>query len=189
MAIPADTATSKRNYRDIPPVPETVWQNPWQFIAFGFGAGAMPIAPGTFGTLITIPFYLALRPLSDVNYLIVTVCVVIGSMWICEKVSRDIGIHDHQGMCLDEVAGFLVTMFAAPHHWLWIVVGFLLFRWFDIWKPWPIAFIDRRVGGGFGMVLDDVLAGVYACLVLQAMVWLFLRYFHDVANLCIFRAL
>jgi phosphatidylglycerophosphatase A len=176
MVTPTATDTSKRNYRVIPPVPDTVWQNPWHFIAFGFGAGAMPFAPGTFGTLITIPFYLALRSLSDVNYLMVTLLVTIASMLICEKVSRDVGIHDHQGMCLDEVAGFLVTMYAAPHHWMWIVLGFLLFRVFDIWKPWPIGFIDRRVGGGFGMVLDDVLAGVYACAVLQSIAWVWLRY-------------
>jgi phosphatidylglycerophosphatase A len=176
MATSQDIGTSKRNYRIIPPVPDSVWQNPWQFIAFGFGSGTIPFAPGTFGTLITIPFYLALRPLNDVHYFIVTTVIVIACMLVCEKVSRDVGIHDHQGMCLDEVAGFLVTMYAAPHHWLWIIVGFVLFRLFDIWKPWPIAFIDRRVGGGFGMVLDDVLAGIYACAVLQGLVWMVTRF-------------
>jgi phosphatidylglycerophosphatase A len=189
MANPLDSNTSKRNYMDIPPVPASIWQNPWHFVAFGFGAGAMPFAPGTFGTLITIPFYLMLRPLNDLNYFITTLFIVIASMRICDKVTRDVGVHDHQGMCLDEVAGFLVTMFAAPHHWLWILLGFILFRLFDIWKPWPIGFIDRKVGGGFGMVLDDVLAGVYACVVLQAVVYMFMRYHHELVNSCLFRGL
>ena len=135
------------------------------------GAGAMPFAPGTFGTLITIPFYLMLRTLSDVTYFWVTTVIVLACMWLCDKTSRAVGIHDHQGMCLDEVAGFLVAMYAAPLHWGWVVLGFVLFRLFDIWKPWPIKFVDQRVHGGIGMVLDDVLAGVYTAVIIRGLVW------------------
>lgn len=173
MAIPQVTNTSKRNYLLIPPTPDSVWRSPLHFIAFGFGVGTIPFAPGTFGTLIAIPFYLAMRPLSNLSYLVITLLVVVASMWICDKASQDVGVQDHQGMCLDEIVGFLVTMFNAPHSWPWILCGFLLFRLFDIWKPWPINYVDANVHGGIGMILDDVLAGVYSCLILQVLAWIF----------------
>lgn len=156
-----------RNYTNPPPVPVSVWRNPLHFIAFGFGAGAIPFAPGTFGTLVAIPFYLlfSLLPLSA--YIVLVVLIMFASMWLCDRVSREINIHDHQGMCLDEIVGYLVTMIAAPHGWIWIMLGFALFRLFDIWKPWPIAYIDEHVDGGVGMILDDVLAGIYSLIILQ----------------------
>lgn len=155
-----------RHYR-VPPIPSSIWQNPWHFIAFGFGSGAIPVAPGTFGTLIAVPFYLVLQHLSFLLYFIIVMIIMIGSMWLCDRVSREIDLHDHQGMCLDEIVGYLVTMIGAPHGLPWILIGFGLFRLFDIWKPWPIAYLDEHVHGGIGMILDDVLAGVYSLLILQ----------------------
>ena len=149
------------------PTPSKVWQDPLYFIAFGFGSGAMPFAPGTFGTLMAIPFYLLLRPLPLVAYLIVVAILFAGSAWACDRISREIKTHDHPGMCIDEFIGFFVTMISAPHGFYWIVLGFLLFRLFDIWKPWPIYILDEKVHGGFGMVLDDVVAGIYAMIVIQ----------------------
>jgi phosphatidylglycerophosphatase A len=149
------------------PIPKTIWQNPLHFIAFGFGAGALPYAPGTWGTLITIPIYLALSTLPFTCYLGITFFIMLSSMWICDKVSREINIHDHPGMCLDEVVGFLITMIGVPHGIGWVIAGFLLFRLFDIWKPAPIGYIDKQVGGGFGMILDDVVAGIFACGILH----------------------
>src|SRR5690349_14513668 len=99
----------------VPEIPDSVWRNPLHFIAFGFGTGALPYAPGTFGTLIAIPFYLVLRQLNWIAYFIVLCILIVASIWICEKVSKEIKVHDHQGMCLDEIIGYLVTMFAAPH--------------------------------------------------------------------------
>ncbi len=160
-----------RKYK-VPPIPSSVWQNPWHFIAFGFGSGAMPIAPGTFGTLIAIPFYLALQPLSNGLYITLVILITIGSIWLCNKVEHEIHVHDHQGMCLDEIVGFLVTMYAAPHGLKWIVIGFLLFRLFDIWKPEPIRYIDENVKGGAGAILDDVAAGIYSCIVLHIASWI-----------------
>lgn len=160
-----------RNYT-VPPIPDSVWKNPWHFIAFGFGSGAIPIAPGTFGTLMGIPFYLLMQPLSPLIYFIVLLIFIFASILICNKVSKDIGIHDHQGMCLDEIVGFLVTMFAAPHGLKWIIIGFLLFRLFDIWKPQPIRYLDEKVSGGFGMILDDVVAGIFAALLLHLLTWI-----------------
>lgn len=169
MATSKDTSTSKwqRDYSKIPPIPSTVWTNPLHFIAFGFGAGCFPMAPGTFGTLMAIPFYLVMRPLSLTSYFALLILIIVGSMWVCQKVSHDVGVEDHQAMCLDEIVGFLVTMFAAPHHWVWIVLGFVLFRLFDILKPWPIRLIDNQLKGGVGMIMDDVMAGIFSCVLIQ----------------------
>lgn len=160
-----------RSYKQLP-IPDTVWEKPTHFIAFGFGSGTFPFAPGTFGTLMAIPFYLAMQPLSSINYLILLIIITIGSMWLCDKVSKEIHIHDHPGMCLDEIVGYLVTMFTAPHGLMWIILGFILFRIFDIFKPWPIRFIDEKVKGGFGVILDDVMAGIYSLIVLRILSWI-----------------
>ncbi len=156
----------------VPPIPASVWQKPSHFIAFGFGSGALPFAPGTFGTLVAIPFYLAIRSLPLALYIGLVILIMIGSMWLCEKVSREINVDDHQGMCLDEIVGYLVTMTAAPHGLIWIVMGFIFFRIFDIWKPWPVNYIDQHIHGGFGMILDDVMAGIYSILILKLLSWI-----------------
>jgi phosphatidylglycerophosphatase A len=155
------------------PVPDSVWKNPYHFVAFGFGSGAIPFAPGTFGTLMAIPFYLAMQSLSHTMYFFLLIVITLGSMWLCDKVSKETSTHDHSGMCLDEIVGYLVTMFAAPKGFLWILVGFGLFRFFDILKPWPIGYVDIHVKGGVGMILDDVLAGVYSMAILYLLSWLF----------------
>lgn len=135
-------------------------------LAFGFGAGTLPFAPGSFGTLVAIPIYLLLAPLPLISYLSTLLVVFIAGVWLCERTSRDLGVHDHGGIVWDEIVGYLVTMTFAPAGWLWILIGFLLFRLFDILKPWPISTIDRQVKGGFGIMLDDLLAGIYALLVI-----------------------
>jgi phosphatidylglycerophosphatase A len=160
-------ARTTRDYTNIDPIPASVWRNPLHFVAFGFGVGTIPFAPGTFGTLLAIPFYLLMRPLSPVHYLILTLVIICASIWICSVATRDIGVQDHQGMCLDEVVGFLVTMFYAPIGWQWILLGFVLFRIFDIWKPWPIRLADNKIHGGFGIIFDDVLAGIFSCACIQ----------------------
>lgn len=162
----------QRDYT-VPPIPESIWKNPWHFIAFGFGTGALPIAPGTFGTLIAIPFYLFLATFSHTTYIILTIAITIFSIWLCNKVSEEIKVEDHQGMCLDEIVGYLVTMIAAPYGWGWMLTGFLLFRFFDIVKPWPIRQIDNGVKGGLGVILDDVLAGIYSLLIIQILARIF----------------
>lgn len=153
----------KRNH-----VPPSVWRNPVHFLACGFGSGAAPLAPGTFGTLVAIPVYLLMQPLALWTYLAVTALLFLIGIGLCETTARDFGVHDHGGIVWDEVVGYLVTMIAAPSGWVWIVAGFLLFRLFDILKPWPIRSLDRGVGGGLGIMVDDVLAGVYAAIVLKA---------------------
>jgi phosphatidylglycerophosphatase A len=155
--------------KDVPPVPEAVWKDPVYFAAFGLGSGAMPFAPGTFGTLMAIPFYLLLQSLPLTAYLVFVALFIGFSSWVSERCSREMQYHDHPGMCIDEFAGFFVTMINAPAGCGWVVTGFLLFRLFDIWKPWPIHLLDEKIHGGFGMILDDVVAGVFACLIIQCL--------------------
>ncbi|MCU7904489.1 MAG: phosphatidylglycerophosphatase A [Candidatus Thiodiazotropha sp. (ex Epidulcina cf. delphinae)] len=139
-------------------------RNPVHLVAFGFGSGLLPKAPGTYGSLVGVPVYLLIRSLSTGYYLITVLAAFVLGVWICERTSRDLGVHDHQGIVWDEIVGYLVAMAAAPTGWGWVVVGFLLFRWFDIVKPWPIRWIDNKVGGGLGIMLDDLLAGIFAAV-------------------------
>ena len=146
---------------------DTCWKNPIHFLAFGLGSGLAPKAPGTFGTLAAIPLYLLLMTLSPWLYFVVVVIASVAGVWICDKTADDLGVHDHPAIVWDEFCGFWVTMLLAPAGWLWIVLGFLLFRLFDIWKPWPIGWLDKRVSGGFGIMVDDLIAGVFAMVILQ----------------------
>lgn len=142
--------------------------NPRHLLAFGFGAGCAPRAPGTFGTLVGIAVYLPLARLELPGYLLATGLVFIVGIWICGRTAKELRVHDHPGIVWDEIAGYLVTMTALPLHWGWMLAGFALFRLFDIWKPWPIGWLDRRVGGGLGIMLDDAIAGLFALAVLHA---------------------
>jgi len=147
-------------------------KDPVNFFALGFGSGLSKYAPGTMGTLVAIPLYLLLQPLSLIYYVAVAIVVTLIGVWICDRSANTLGVHDHPGIVWDEIAGYLITMIAAPTGWQWIVLGFVLFRLFDIWKPWPIKVIDRQVAGGFGIMLDDVVAAVFAWGVLQLIVLL-----------------
>ncbi|MGK0441467.1 MAG: phosphatidylglycerophosphatase A [Pseudohongiellaceae bacterium] len=146
----------------------SILKNPIHCLAFGFGSGLAPKAPGTFGTLMAVPIYLLLLQLPMLAYVLVVLVAFIVGVYLCGKTADDLGVHDHPGIVWDEFVGFWITMLAAPAGWLWIVVGFLLFRLFDIWKPWPIKFLDQKIESGLGIMLDDVLAGVYALILLQA---------------------
>lgn len=150
-----------------------VWQDPWYFIAFGFGSGLMPKAPGTWGTLAAFPLYLLLMNCHSAVYLSFTLIAFILGVWICDKVSQDMGVHDYKGIVWDEVVGYLLTMFMAPQGLSWMLCGFVLFRIFDIWKPQPIGYVDQKVQGGLGIMLDDVLAAAPAWLIMQGLAWSF----------------
>lgn len=150
-----------------------VWQDPVYFIAFGFGSGLMPAAPGTWGTVAAIPVYLLMMHMHWSVYLFITLLFLGLGVWVSDKVSQDLGVHDYKGIVWDEVVGYLLTMFLAPQGLLWIVLGFVLFRIFDIWKPQPIRMVDIKVKGGLGIMLDDVAAAVPAWLILQFLAWSF----------------
>lgn len=143
------------------------------FLATGFGAGRLPHAPGTYGTLVAIPFYLVLMGAPPLAYFSIVVLLFVLGVMICSVAETAFAAHDHPAIVWDEIVGFLVTMFLAPPGWSWIVIGFLLFRVFDIWKPFPIGMLDRRVPGGLGSMLDDAAAGVLGFFVLQVLAWLF----------------
>ncbi len=109
------------------------------------------------------------RDLSLPRFLLLTALMFAVGVWLCDRTARDLGVHDHPSIVWDEIVGYFITMIAAPVGWLWVAIGFGLFRVFDILKPWPIRTVDRQVGGGFGIMADDVLAGIYAWLILQSL--------------------
>jgi len=131
-------------------------------LSLGFGSGLAPVAPGTFGTLVAIPFYLLLAQLALPVYLVTLVLGFAAGVYLCQYTSDALGEHDHSGIVWDEFIGFWITMIAVPSTWPWILAGFVLFRFFDIVKPWPVRLADSKMKGGFGIMIDDVLAGLYA---------------------------
>ena len=142
--------------------PKQILSDPVLFLAFGFGSGLAKKAPGTLGTLAAVPVYWLFAQTNIFVYSLLTVAVTITGIWICGIAAEKLGEHDFGGIVWDEIAGYLITMWLVPFTWQAMVIGFLLFRVFDIIKPWPIKWVDQRVGGGFGIMLDDVLAGVFA---------------------------
>ncbi len=155
----------------------TVFSSPIHWLAFGGGAGLAPVAPGTFGTLVGIPFFLLMAGLPLPYYLLLTAVLFAVGVWICDRSATALGVHDHPGIVWDEIVGYLVTMIAAPLQWPWLLAGFVLFRFFDIVKPWPIRWLDRRVGGGFGIMVDDLLAGIFGLAVMQLLLSSYLWFY------------
>ena len=147
--------------------------NPVHLLAFGFGSGLMPKAPGTAGTLAAILPWLWLSQQSLTTYLIVLTVATILGIYLCDKTSRDLGVHDHSGIVWDEFCGLWLTMIAVPATWQWLLLGFVLFRFFDIIKPWPINWLDKKIPGGLGIMVDDLLAGLFAWLILQSLLYFF----------------
>ncbi len=148
-----------------------VWQDPAFFIAFGFGSGLMPKAPGTWGTLAAIPVYLLAASTPWYIYLTATIAAFVLGIFVCNHVSKQLGEHDYPGIVWDEVVGYLLTMFLAPTGLFWMITGFVLFRIFDIWKPQPIGWVDQKVHGGLGIMLDDILAAIPAWIIMQLLIW------------------
>jgi phosphatidylglycerophosphatase A len=131
-------------------------------LAFGFGSGLSPKAPGTVGTIAAIPLWYLLVQLPPQTYVVVVaICVIIG-IFICGSAADKLGVHDHGGIVWDEFVGFWITMAFLPVSYVSVLVGFILFRLFDIFKPWPISWLDKNIGGGLGIMIDDVVAGLAA---------------------------
>ena len=137
------------------------------FLATGFGVGYSPIAPGTAGTLIAIPVYFFLSAIPSPIYEITLIGFFFLSAWISENVEVLFKRKDDGRIVIDEMMGFFITMLWVPKTARFIVIGFFLFRFFDILKPFPIRRLEKKIKGGFGVVLDDVLAGIYANIILQ----------------------
>ncbi len=156
---------------NVKPTWRFILAHPARFLAFGFGSGLSPKAPGTFGTLVAIPLYallIALLPEPMVWGAIVVMCIA--GIWICDVAGKALGVADHGGIVWDEIASFCIVLAVVPKTPLWWAIAFGLFRLFDIWKPFPIRQLDARTHSGLGVMLDDVLAAGYSvvcCLVLM----------------------
>jgi phosphatidylglycerophosphatase A len=144
--------------------------NPIHLLAFGFGAGLSPKAPGTMGTVVAVLIYLVLPSMPPIIYAGLVLLSFVFGIWICAKTAEDLGVHDHGGIVWDEFVGYWITMFMAPSGLFWVLLGFVLFRLLDIVKPWPIKWADKELAGGLGIMLDDVLAGIMGALCIQALV-------------------
>jgi phosphatidylglycerophosphatase A len=145
-------------------------RHPAHFLAFGFGAGLSPKAPGTMGTLVAFPvFFLLLQLPATWMWVVIAGLLLIGP-WICGRAGKALGVHDHGGIVWDEIAAFLLVLPFAPPSLFGYLLAFALFRLFDIWKPFPIGWLDDRIHGGLGVMLDDVVAAVYAIAIVYAYV-------------------
>lgn len=152
------------------PIPaRLILGNPVCWLAFGFGSGLAPKAPGTFGTLAAIPLYLLAAQLPLAAYLALTLTMFLAGIWICQRCEQVIGVEDHSGIVWDEFVGLFIALAGFAPTLPNVLLGFALFRLFDVWKPWPIRHFDRNVHGGFGIMLDDALAGGWAWLVLSVL--------------------
>lgn len=147
-----------------------IMTDPILFLAFGFGSGLAKKAPGTCGTLAAVPLYWLLANTGIAVYSLATLIITLGGIAICGKAAEKLGEHDFGGIVWDEIAGYLVTMWFVPFTWTAAVLGFILFRLFDILKPWPIRWIDKKVQGGLGIMLDDILAGIFAAVILLVLI-------------------
>jgi phosphatidylglycerophosphatase A len=143
--------------------------HPAHLIALGFGSGLAPKAPGTVGTVLGLPLFWAITAIAPdlPNQLILIAAGFLLGIWACARTGRALGVADHGGMVWDEIVAFALVLLFTPAGWMWAGIAFLLFRFFDIIKPWPIRFFDTRLKNGFGVMFDDLLAAGYAIACLQ----------------------
>ena len=148
--------------------------HPAHFIALGFGSGLAPKAPGTFGTLAALPLYwLLLQAGLQLPALLAVIAAGFAlGIWACAVAGKNLGVSDHGGIVWDEIVAMWLVLAFTPASWLWWLIAFGLFRFFDILKPWPIRFFDTRLKNGFGVMFDDLLAALYALLVIKGWQWL-----------------
>jgi phosphatidylglycerophosphatase A len=149
-----------------------LFAHPAHFLAFGFGAGLAPKAPGTFGTIVGLPLFLCINQYSFNTQLIIITTLFLIGIYFCDVAGKTLGVSDHGGIVWDEIVAMMLVLTITPMHWLWWLIAFGLFRLFDIWKPFPIRQCDAKLKGGFGVMFDDLLAAIYAMLSLQGLLWI-----------------
>ncbi|WP_166266404.1 phosphatidylglycerophosphatase A family protein [Marinobacter caseinilyticus] len=145
-------------------LPPGFLRHPVHLLAFGFGSGAAPRAPGTWGSLAAIPLYFMFFWTTPLVYWAIVAVAFLAGIWLCGSTARDLKVHDHGGIVWDEFVGMWIVLGFHPETFQGVLVAFLLFRFFDVLKPWPINWFDEKMPGGLGIMFDDVLAGIMALL-------------------------
>ena len=146
-----------------------VVRDPVHWLAFGLGAGLLPVAPGTWGSLVAVGVFWLLPALPILIWAGLLAAGFLAGVVVCGTSARRLGVHDHGGIVLDEIVAMLAVLAVTPREFPWASAAFLLFRVFDVWKPWPIRQVDHRLHGGLGIMLDDVLAAVYAVMAVKGL--------------------
>ncbi len=151
-----------------------LFAHPAHLVAFGFGTGLAPKAPGTVGTLLGLPLFWAIVSLAPdrPNQIILLIAAFLFGIWACARAGRALGVPDHGGIVWDEIVAFALVLLFTPPAWAWVTIAFALFRLFDILKPWPIRLADTHLKNGFGVMFDDLLAALYAIAALKGLQWL-----------------
>ena len=147
------------------------WKYLVHFVAYGFGTGLTPVAPGSFGTLVGVGLYRVMSSMRPLYYGLITGLLWVLGVPICEQTAADLGAHDPGAIVWDEIVGYLVAMYRLPRSWGWVATGFVLYRLFDVWKPYPIGVVEEAFGVGVSIMADDVVAGIYALCVLHLGRW------------------
>jgi len=146
-------------------------QHPAHFFGLGFGSGLAPKAPGTFGTLVGYPLFWLISVYALSTQLIIISALFLIGIYFCGVTGKALGVSDHGGIVWDEIVAMMLVLAFTPNQWQWWLVAFLLFRLFDIWKPFPIRQFDAKLKNGFGVMFDDLLAAIYAIIGLQGLLW------------------
>lgn len=152
-----------------------LFSHPVHFLSLGFGSGLSKKAPGTFGTLIGMPIFLLIYGFSLTQQLLVITALFGIGIYLCAFTGKAIGVVDHGSIVWDEIVAIMLVLTFTPLQWPWWLVAFLLFRLFDIWKPYPIRMLEAKYKNGFGVMFDDLLAAIYAIACLQALLWVVSR--------------
>jgi phosphatidylglycerophosphatase A len=146
-------------------------QHPAHFFGLGFGSGLAPKAPGTFGSLVGYPLFWLISVYALPTQLMIIAALFIIGVYFCDVTGRALGVSDHGGIVWDEIVAMMLVLAFTPNQWQWWLMAFLLFRLFDIWKPYPIRQFDVKLKNGFGVMFDDLLAAIYAIIGLQGLLW------------------
>ena len=148
-----------------------IWKYPVHLVAYGFGTGLAPVAPGSFGTLVGVGLYRVMGSMRPLYYWLITALMWIVGVPISEQTAADLGGHDPGAIVWDEIVGYLVAMYGLPRSWGWLAAGFVIYRLFDVWKPYPIGVAEEAFGVGVSIMADDVVAGIYTWCVLHFARW------------------
>lgn len=155
-----------------PPDARFLIAHPAHFFALGFGSGLARWAPGTAGSIVALPIAWVMAPLPSFTQLAIVAILFAIGCYICATTSRNLGVVDHGSIVWDEIVAMILILIFTPFNWVWWLIAFLLFRLFDIWKPYPIKQFDAALKNGFGVMFDDLLAGIYALICVQILLWM-----------------